>query len=229
MQVLKDEVKQKIKSSAVLEFKEKGYEKASMRSIAKGAEMSVGNLYRYFNNKESLFSYIVIPVHKALMIKIEHDLEMNYIDVNFLEDINFITGLIASKKTYREELYILLAKSKGSQYENTKTQIIEIIEKSLCNYIATKINIHKKIVNEVTFSKTYAISQVEGICHILETSQDDSSFIENLIQYLELTFKSTIRHLISLRDETIKFRRIDYEKEIYNCCSSHFVDSSDNS
>ena len=58
-QVLKEESRQAIIRSAKKEFLEKGYEKASMRSIAKKAGMTVGNLYRYYKSKEDIIVNIV--------------------------------------------------------------------------------------------------------------------------------------------------------------------------
>ena len=59
MQTLKDDVRERIVDSAKAEFLEKGIDKASMRDIAAGSNMTVGNLYRYFKNKEELNSFIV--------------------------------------------------------------------------------------------------------------------------------------------------------------------------
>ena len=59
MQTLKDDVRDRIVGSAKKEFLEKGIDKSSMRDIAAGSNMTVGNLYRYFKNKEELNSFIV--------------------------------------------------------------------------------------------------------------------------------------------------------------------------
>lgn len=58
-QILKDELRDKIIESAKSEFLAKGYNGASMRSIAQKAGMTVGNLYRYFKNKEDINAQIV--------------------------------------------------------------------------------------------------------------------------------------------------------------------------
>ncbi len=53
-QILKPELRESIIKSARHEFYVNGFEGASMRNIAKAAHMTVGNLYRYFKNKEDL-------------------------------------------------------------------------------------------------------------------------------------------------------------------------------
>ena len=58
-QFLKEEQRQAIIEAARQELREKGYQDASMRSIAAKADMTVGNLYRYFKNKEEIQEHIV--------------------------------------------------------------------------------------------------------------------------------------------------------------------------
>ncbi|MBR6236410.1 MAG: helix-turn-helix transcriptional regulator, partial [Firmicutes bacterium] len=63
-QVQKDDVRETILESAREEFLEHGFEGSSMRRIALRSKMTVGNLYRYFKNKEELSSIIVSPTLK---------------------------------------------------------------------------------------------------------------------------------------------------------------------
>ncbi|MBR0461581.1 MAG: TetR/AcrR family transcriptional regulator [Erysipelotrichaceae bacterium] len=60
-QILKEEIRNKIVEAAKEEFLEKGYKDASLRSIAQKAGITVGNLYRYFRNKEDINLQIVGP------------------------------------------------------------------------------------------------------------------------------------------------------------------------
>lgn len=88
-QVLKDEVKQSIIDSAKEEFLTRGYEAATMRSIAKRANMTVGNLYRYFDSKEEINRQIVEPTLKKLndivrdVTKNSFSLETRVFDVRY--------------------------------------------------------------------------------------------------------------------------------------------------
>lgn len=72
MQYLKDEVKNRIISSALKEFSDKGFQDASMRQIAKDADVALGNMYRYFENKEILFNEIVSPAYNNIITLIEN-------------------------------------------------------------------------------------------------------------------------------------------------------------
>lgn len=62
MQYVKQEVRERIISSARAEFYQKGYEGAAMRDIAAEAGSSLGNLYRYYKNKQELYAAVVNPV-----------------------------------------------------------------------------------------------------------------------------------------------------------------------
>lgn len=65
-QVLKEEVKNAIFESAKNQFIKSDYEACSMRKIASGAGVTVGNLYRYFDNKESLYRELIDDVVKEI-------------------------------------------------------------------------------------------------------------------------------------------------------------------
>ena len=47
--------------SAISEFLKFGYKKASLRNIAKGAGLTTGAFYNYFESKLDLFELLVAP------------------------------------------------------------------------------------------------------------------------------------------------------------------------
>lgn len=56
-----------ILQKARLEFLEKGYQKASLRSIVKAAGVTTGALYGYFKNKEELFDALVKEAYSYII------------------------------------------------------------------------------------------------------------------------------------------------------------------
>jgi AcrR family transcriptional regulator len=58
-QYLKDHVRQAIADAGARVFAEKGYKGATMDEIARRAEISKGNLYRYYENRDALFYDVV--------------------------------------------------------------------------------------------------------------------------------------------------------------------------
>lgn len=65
-QKLKEDLKIKIEQSALDTMLENGIDDCSMRSIAKKAGCTTGNLYRYFENKEQLIYSIIQPLMTRL-------------------------------------------------------------------------------------------------------------------------------------------------------------------
>ena len=55
MQVLKDELRHRILLESEHLFLQRGYDRTSMQMIADKVNISKGNLYHYFKNKEELF------------------------------------------------------------------------------------------------------------------------------------------------------------------------------
>lgn len=55
---LPQEKQNRIIESAMKEFAEKGYQKASVQAIAETASVAKGSIYQYFENKKELFFYI---------------------------------------------------------------------------------------------------------------------------------------------------------------------------
>lgn len=56
---LDDKKQQRILNAAFIEFTENGYDRASTNVIAKEADIGKGTLFYYFENKESLFTYLI--------------------------------------------------------------------------------------------------------------------------------------------------------------------------
>ena len=69
MQHTKEEIRNRILEAAEIEFDENGYAGASMRKIVARAGTSLGNLYRYYANKEELFLSIVEPVMEECILQ----------------------------------------------------------------------------------------------------------------------------------------------------------------
>lgn len=60
-QVLKDEVRERILTSALEEFAANGYVGATMTAIAERAGLGTASLYRYYASKRELFDAVVTP------------------------------------------------------------------------------------------------------------------------------------------------------------------------
>lgn len=81
----------RIIEAAILEFSEKGFENANTNRIARHANISVGSLFKYFNNKTDLFLYIVKLAEAELESQIHGVLSM---EKDFFDTVHMILSLI---------------------------------------------------------------------------------------------------------------------------------------
>lgn len=73
MQTKKDEIRKTILEAAQKEFLIHGYEGASMRTIAKKANTTLGNIYHYYENKEAILEELLRePVEKVKKMIDDH-------------------------------------------------------------------------------------------------------------------------------------------------------------
>ena len=77
----KEEVREKIMRAGSVLFKTKGFENTSMKDIAQSAEISTGNIYRYFLTKHHLLC--------ELQQEMEKDLEDFFISIPLYVLLNF--------------------------------------------------------------------------------------------------------------------------------------------
>lgn len=132
MQYLKKEIRERILAAAVEEFKAQGYADASIRNIADNAEISLGNIYRYYVNKEDLYFAIVKPFMESVRNFVDNDFSFTNKTMKELSET-----LISFIMQYNDELLIIF---KGnSVHHDTFMQYITDV-------MATKI---KELVQSV--------------------------------------------------------------------------------
>lgn len=230
MQVLKDEVRDNIKVAALKTFTEKGYRNASMREIASEAHMSVGNLYRYFKNKEELFSFLIKPLIEMFEnaeLNEEQEFTGDLLDVNFLEHSAIIDFMVNSRAIHREELFILFLRADESPFSGAKKTFQEFLEKKIERYILDGMGV-KEFVKGRLFINYMASSVVDTFCVILEEANDNEEFILNMVEYSEYFVKPSLRNLIAIKKGEAKFRRIS-DEEIHRRFNNHSDYCSDSS
>lgn len=185
MQYLKDEVREKILSSALIEFKNNGYLDASMRNIASRSGIALGSTYRYFKNKEELFNTLIEPIYDKLLlyivkiqVQVNNGTNENCPEITkyIIDILNNITSFV---KESNNELLIIFNKSKGSKFENFKKELIALVDDILIKYPnAVEIDDNTKII-------VYTVSHdlVEGISFILDQDYDGDK-VKTLINRL---------------------------------------------
>lgn len=118
-----------------MEFTKKGFQNASMTSIAQGVQITAANIYRYFQNKDALFEEIISPVIKRweyLFKRMETEVMSQaymlgvdlkkYDAATFDEEIEFIDS-------HREELYLIFFSTAGSKKEKYVEEVTDQLAK----------------------------------------------------------------------------------------------------
>lgn len=209
-QVLKDELKEQIVEAARQEFLEKGFKNASMRSIAQRSGLSVGNLYRYFKNKDDLSDFIVSGVfgeineliNRLAAINMEEEnSELKYDTLDelavYLDDLS--ESLVDIFNRHKIEFNILMM---DSQLNERMTQwFAGLISKMILN----RYPITENYRNEVTLlSESYAVSVFAGAKNIFKKYKN--------VDYLAVVIRVYLRSYINiLRADLIDLTGDKYE------------------
>lgn len=125
--------------AAKKEFREKGYNKASLRSICAKAGVTTGALYFFFENKAELFSAIVDePVKGLKKMLIEHFLEdreyMEHLDSfeNMEMDHSGLSDMLVEYLyKYYDSFILLLTASENTVYVNCIDEIVKLTETAM--------------------------------------------------------------------------------------------------
>jgi AcrR family transcriptional regulator len=193
MQVKKDEIRALIIRHALDEFELNGYSGTQMRTIANKAQTSIGNIYRYFTNKDDLFDAIVQPVYMKVSALI-FDLYKN--DPVSLANISLITqrvshGIMQVYAKHGRELMVLVDKNKGSRYEN--------FIKTLVNMVNERLKQEIPLSDDPSQILTFIISSgfVEGLFIVLRKYKDPI-IAQKIIQRMILFYFNDIHKRLEL-------------------------------
>lgn len=109
--------KLKLIEAAKKEFFEKGYEKASLRSICNNADLTTGALYFFFKDKKDIFNYILSPLLDEIntLITAHYRSEQtSFSDVSVIlptdnsEDIKTAVEVLRTMYKHRQECLLFL-------------------------------------------------------------------------------------------------------------------------
>jgi len=138
MQVLKEEVRERILAAAIQVFYEKDFRSAKMQDIARLADVSASLLYSYFENKEKLFEGVVtsVPFDFDRIAREEESI---------IADTPSERYQIAAEEplldmlAHHKRLVILVDKSRGTAYEHAKDDFVESIERHIRRMINERV------------------------------------------------------------------------------------------
>ncbi len=174
MQILKDNIREKIIDTATQLFYDQGFAETSMRRIADGVGMSVSNLYKYFKNKEDLFGEIVKGYHSQYLAGfkqfVSHEGKDSFDSDN---NLRLTRALFDSIKSDHVKFVLLMDKSKETRYANFKDEVVSI----LCGHILRGISAANKQEYMVKF---LVKNFFNGIVEVAKDYKNDKWAFKNL-------------------------------------------------
>ncbi|MEZ3433094.1 MAG: TetR/AcrR family transcriptional regulator [Lachnospiraceae bacterium] len=124
--------KEKLLESAKREFLEKGYMKASLRTICKNAGVTTGALYFFFQGKGDLLKELVEEPLRGLMglirqhftEEMERRITVVSLDMD-RQDIDAAKEIVRFLYRHYDVFLLLLTKSQGSEYEDMASRFAD--------------------------------------------------------------------------------------------------------
>ena len=136
MQYQKEDVRKRIVNAAKTEFLRVGYSRASMLQISTCAKVPIGNLYRYFSSKASLFDAIVGTARERIIEVVKGSMgetfNTNHTEEAFKNKVDEVAiNFLSIARDYQKETILLLQKSGGSSYDGFIDEVIACVKELL--------------------------------------------------------------------------------------------------
>ena len=204
-QMLKETTRQAILDAARSEFQEKGYENASMRTIAEKAGITVGNIYRYFKDKDDLNAHIISDVSERIE-KIFNSLKLNALSkeprvFNMTTDpiqlekmMDQLSGLLVELFFEKEEEFKILLND-----ENLNQKMRGWFENTMRDLISQTYTIPDRKEERDILSHAYARAAFYGLKDIFMNTRKDKTLLLSMTRSYLNNFMKMVNDAYSIR------------------------------
>ena len=177
--------------AAKKEFLEKGYNKASLRSICAKAGMTTGALYFFFDNKEDLFASIINPpleeLKRMIMEHFKEDREfmikIDSLDLGNIDHSDLAEMLVKHIYKNYDCFVLLLSGSKEDALDEIIDEFVELVEKSTVLMVKDS----KNYTYDPFMTHWMAHTTVDSIAHVIMHERDEQiakQRIQSIMNYL---------------------------------------------
>ena len=199
-QTLKENLKQLIVDSAINDLYENGVAGASMRKIASDANMTVGNLYRYFKNKDELVNYIVEPVmNKISLVLLKntnqtldlkgHEFDIQHMTYNdFIKTFDEISNELCHLYSQHKKVFIIVLKSTTIN-DLFLNWVVDVMYRYMCFRLKDTTITNEKMKQ---LSRMYAVSLFAGIIDLFLNNTLETNELEDVLKIYFRTCVSMI-------------------------------------
>ena len=195
MQYAKDAIRQKILEIARGEFLEKGFERASIRSITAKAKTSKSNLYNYYPDKDALFCAVLTPTINQIQIGLalakQYNVPKEVDDYTLSSQQDVITAIYHFLVENANDARLLLFRAQGSSLENYKYEVLDSFAENMIEWTAS---IHSKRPVSRLFVKTVCSFYFNMIEQLLreETPTEIKEFIREISGFIYYGWKNVL-------------------------------------
>lgn len=197
---------EKLLVTARAEFLEKGYELASLRTIAQNADMTTGAIYRRYPDKEALFDALVSDTEEGFfkMFSSAQDdffdlIESDKTKTSYDLTNEYLYVLVEYVYDHLEDFKLILCNGAGSKHEKFLHKLIELEITRKNEYYAILIEkgklegtIHPDVLHMLV--SAYFTSIFEVVKHDIE-KESALSHITQIATFFQSGFESLIKFI----------------------------------
>ncbi len=202
-QYLKESVKQTILDQASEIISKKGFSGATMAEIAEASDISTGNLYRYFQNKDKLLAEIIDPEFTAkfkslIKSRFAKARQIDNKEANVKDYWTFAKDHIDFCIANRHKVIILLSGEQGTPHaEFANKLIVDMVNAALSHFLVPeKSNTDSKLLKTL-LQKIYK-NYLDMLMFIFR-QWSSAEEIHRIIEYATLYHVSGLQALCSGR------------------------------
>lgn len=192
MQVKKEDIKEKIISSACREFLDHSYADASLRVIAEKAGLTKGAVYSYFKNKDLLFCELTAPAVRFIENEFRYDKSCHasitkgnssdLFEPNIQGFRNYVYAVLDNYESFK----LLLFCAAGSSLQDYKERIIQLYARNFHARLSLSINTENRegIIGEMfvhTLAAIYISFLEELVLHEPNRTEADDYAVQMAI------------------------------------------------
>lgn len=174
MQYQKSAIRERIVKAAAAEFAEFGFAAASVRNIADDAGASMGNLYRYFENKDTLFRAVAEP----FVQRVE-----NYIEVEFDFDGGFLQQFATVFLEFldrNKSSAAIIERSTAEQSAEFFARVAGALAKKAARHVGIRGEATAQTLRDEGFFATLAACFCYGVREILRAERETQARSEQI-------------------------------------------------
>lgn len=196
------EAREKLIACAKKEFQEKGFAKASLRSISAAAGMTTGAVYFFCKDKNGLFGAVVEePLKRIMAVISQHfsedmEADLSHFQHHAGDHDEFAEAMISMLYADRDALLILLEKAAGSSYEGIIDKFISMIEKhnsALAEKYAAAFP--GKRVNRY-FLHWMSHVEINAYVHLVTHETDPAQALKEIKPVMDMLVEGWIAHIL---------------------------------